>query len=190
MSAPITCPKCGSTDVDNVGDQAQCMSCDHEWTPPDDESEPPPGWRWHEEKQPDGSWKRSTYCTPDLPKLADLDRAWKYHRTATARVQARADEAREEAVARAVAETRAERAHPGLPDDLRALGFEVTAHLDYQHEGKPRVFWCLTLDSPVRPRALAFKATGSTDAEALDEIRRRLATDLAERVKESGGTGA
>lgn len=183
MSTPIICPKCGSTDVDNVGDgeRAQCMACDHEWTPPDDESEPPPGWRWHEIKQPDGSWERSMYCTPDLPQLAHIDRAWEYHRAATARVRERAEEAREEAVARAVAETRAERAAPGSPDDLRAYGFEVTAHLDYQHEGKPRTFWCLTLGP------LAFKGTGATDAEALDEIRRRVAADIAERTKDLTG---
>ena len=46
------------------------------------------------------------------------------------------------------------------PDDMRALGFEVTVHLDYQYEGKPRVFWCLTLGT------LALKATGATDQAA------------------------
>jgi hypothetical protein len=74
-----------------------------------------------------------------------------------------------------------ERALKSVPDDLRALGFEVTAHIDYQHQGKSRVFWCLTLGS------LALKATGATDAEALDEIRRQVAADFAERVRESGG---
>ena len=34
-SKPLTCPECDSDDVDNVGDgeQAQCMACEHMWTP-------------------------------------------------------------------------------------------------------------------------------------------------------------
>lgn len=30
---PLTCPECESDDVDNVGGQAQCMACEHLWTP-------------------------------------------------------------------------------------------------------------------------------------------------------------
>jgi hypothetical protein len=180
----LACPKCESPNVDNLGDgvRALCLRCDHEWTPPDDESEPPPGWRWAEEKQPDGTWRRTGWCTPDLPQLAQLDRAWEYHRAAIARALARGEDACAGAVERAVAEVRAQKADPALPDDLRALGLEVTTHIDYQHQGQTRMFWCLTLGS------LAFKATGATDAEALAEIRRQVAADFEERVKERAGS--
>lgn len=53
----------------------------------------------------------------------------------------------------------------GSPEDLRAAGWSVAAHNDYRLSGKRFTFWLMT--KGVR----CLKGEGSTDAEALDQIR-------------------
>jgi hemerythrin len=56
----------------------------------------------------------------------------------------------------------------GCPDDLRAHGWAVAAHHDYQLNGVPHTSWLFT-------RGDRFvKGEGRTDAEALDQIREQL----------------
>jgi hypothetical protein len=59
--------------------------------------------------------------------------------------------------------------NPSSPDDLRAQGLRVGVHNDYMLGGKPHTFWLLTRNG------MAFKGEGSSDAEALDQIRAILA---------------
>lgn len=63
----------------------------------------------------------------------------------------------------------------GLPDDLRAAGLTVAVHNDYQLDGKPHTFWLMTAqvgaDHNGKPLVRAFKGEGTTDREALDQIR-------------------
>lgn len=57
------------------------------------------------------------------------------------------------------------------PDDLRALGLVVAVHNDYRLAGDRHTFWLFT-----HPDGWWVKGEGRTDAEALDQIRRTLAT--------------
>jgi len=65
----------------------------------------------------------------------------------------------------------------GSPDDLRALGWSVAVHNDYKLDGHDWTFWLFTKGH------WCIKGEGQTDAEALDEIRRALATDDAISTK-------
>ncbi|MCC2108012.1 MAG: hypothetical protein KDJ40_10790 [Hyphomicrobiales bacterium] len=60
--------------------------------------------------------------------------------------------------------------NPSSPDDLRAQGWMVAVHNDYRLNGKPHTFWLLT-----NAQGRALKGEGSSDAEALDQIRAILA---------------
>lgn len=63
------CPLCGDFHVGTCPESELLL----------DRTEPPPGWRWHERQREDGTWETTRSCTPDLPALADLGRAWEYH---------------------------------------------------------------------------------------------------------------
>jgi hemerythrin len=56
----------------------------------------------------------------------------------------------------------------GCPDDLRAQGWAVAAHHDYQLNGGPHTYWLFTRGER------CVEGEGRTDAEALDQIRGRL----------------
>lgn len=55
-------------------------------------------------------------------------------------------------------------------DDLRTAGFAVAAHYDTGAPIDRRTTWLLTVD--VMGTLVALRASGKTDAEALDQIRR------------------
>ena len=57
----------------------------------------------------------------------------------------------------------------GIPDDIRAQGWMVAVHNDYRLNGELYTFWLFTKDDR------AVKGEGKSDAEALNEIRRKLA---------------
>lgn len=59
------------------------------------------------------------------------------------------------------------------PDDLRALGWTVAVHNDYQIKGRKMTFWLFTFPGTDR----CVKGEGHTDAQALDEIREKLEGD-------------
>ena len=54
------------------------------------------------------------------------------------------------------------------PDDIRAAGWMVAVHNDYRLNGKLYTFWLFTKDDR------AVKGEGKSDADALNEIRRKL----------------
>ena len=54
------------------------------------------------------------------------------------------------------------------PDDIRAAGWMVAVHNDYRQNGERYTFWLFTKGDR------AVKGEGRTDAEALNEIRRKL----------------
>ena len=56
----------------------------------------------------------------------------------------------------------------GSADDIRAAGWSVAVHNDYRVNGLLYTFWLFTQDGR------AIKGEGSTDAEALDVVRRIL----------------
>lgn len=58
-------------------------------------------------------------------------------------------------------------------DDLRAMGFKVAVHNDYEQGGKRFTFWLLTI--PWQGDVLALKGEAENDADALDQIRARWA---------------
>jgi len=51
------------------------------------------------------------------------------------------------------------------PDDIRALGWVVAIHNDYQILQQPHTFWLFTKDGR------AVKGEGSTDVIALEQVR-------------------
>ena len=55
------------------------------------------------------------------------------------------------------------------PDDLRSLGLTVAVHNDYRLNGVPHTFWLMT-----DVTGMSYKGEGKTDAEALDQIRKRI----------------
>ena len=55
-----------------------------------------------------------------------------------------------------------------VPDDIRAAGWMIAVHNDYRLNGELYTFWLFTKDDR------AVKGEGKSDAEALDEIRRKL----------------
>ncbi|MCE9642894.1 MAG: hypothetical protein K8Q97_01065 [Candidatus Andersenbacteria bacterium] len=55
-----------------------------------------------------------------------------------------------------------------VPDDIRAAGWMVAVHNDYRLNGELYTFWLFTKDDR------AVKGEGKSDAEALNEIRRKL----------------
>jgi hypothetical protein len=63
----------------------------------------------------------------------------------------------------------------GSPRDLRAMGLRVAVHNDYDLNGESCTFWLLTgkvgEDDRGRPIIRAFKGEGSTDEQALDQVR-------------------
>ncbi len=62
----------------------------------------------------------------------------------------------------------------GSADDLRLNGLVVTAHADYRNAGGiPVTYWILTYEKD--GTRLAFRGDGPTDADALDEVRRKFA---------------
>jgi len=54
---------------------------------------------------------------------------------------------------------------PASPDDIRALGWVVAIHNDYQILQRPHTFWLFTKDGR------AVKGEGPTDAIALEQVR-------------------
>lgn len=58
---------------------------------------------------------------------------------------------------------------PSTPDDLRAAGWSVAVHNDYKQNGQTYTFWLVT-----HPDGRYLKGEGTTDAEALGQIRARL----------------
>lgn len=57
---------------------------------------------------------------------------------------------------------------PNNPDDIRAQGWMVAVHNDYRQDGELYTFWLFTKGDR------AVKGEGKTDAEALNEIRKKL----------------
>jgi hypothetical protein len=70
--------------------------------------------------------------------------------------------------------TELEQLRAACADDLRSWGWTVTLHQDYRLNGQPMTRWLLTKDERF------VTGEGATDAEALREIRRKLAQE-AER---------
>jgi len=68
---------------------------------------------------------------------------------------------------------RSEKSPANSPDDIRAKGWMVGVHNDYRQGGELFTFWLFTKEDR------AVKGEGKTDAEALNEIRRKL--DIAEK---------
>lgn len=62
-----------------------------------------------------------------------------------------------------------------LPNDLRAKGWSVAAHNDYRLGGEDFTFWLFTKDGR------AVKGEGRTDAEALNQVRAAIATEIESR---------
>ena len=58
--------------------------------------------------------------------------------------------------------------NPASPDDIRARGWMVAVHNDYRLNGELYTFWLFTKGDR------AVKGEGKCDAEALNEVRRRL----------------
>lgn len=56
-----------------------------------------------------------------------------------------------------------------LPDDIRAAGWVVAVHNDYRLDGVAHTFWLFTKGDQ------CVKGEGKTDAEALNQIRNKLA---------------
>lgn len=52
------------------------------------------------------------------------------------------------------------------PDDIRARGWVVAVHNDYQLNGEPHTFWLFT-----NPDGRWLKGEGRTDEEALEQVR-------------------
>ncbi len=61
--------------------------------------------------------------------------------------------------------------YAGSADDLRARGLSVAVHNDYRLNGKKCTFW-LFIDGAT---GMSYKGEGSTDAEALNQVRDLLA---------------
>jgi len=57
---------------------------------------------------------------------------------------------------------------PAKPDDIRAKGWAVAVHNDYNLDGVPHTFWLFTKG------LLAVKGEGLTDEEALDQVRAQI----------------
>jgi hypothetical protein len=55
-----------------------------------------------------------------------------------------------------------------VPDDIRARGWTVAVHNDYQQGGTPHTFWLFTKDGRY------LKGEGRTDHEALNQVREQL----------------
>lgn len=58
------------------------------------------------------------------------------------------------------------------PYDLRKAGLKVAVHNDYTLDGKSFTFWLMTFHDKDKGITVSFKGEGSTDQEALDNIRR------------------
>lgn len=56
----------------------------------------------------------------------------------------------------------------GSADDLRAAGWAVAVHNDYMQDAQPHTFWLMTKGSQ------AVKGEGTSDAEALNQIRQQI----------------
>ena len=56
------------------------------------------------------------------------------------------------------------------PSDIRALGWTVAVHNDYSQKGEFYTFWLFTKGGR------AVKGEGRSDAEALQEVRKQIAT--------------
>lgn len=69
---------------------------------------------------------------------------------------------------------RAEVAEEASPDDIREMGWAVAVHNDYRMNGRPYTFWLFTKNNR------AVKGEGSTDVEALRQIRTALASHVPE----------
>lgn len=68
----------------------------------------------------------------------------------------------------------------GCPDDLRAKGWTVAVHNDYEQGGERFTFWLMTK----KGSNIALKGEGKTDAEALDQIREQIrAPDNVSRLR-------
>ena len=63
----------------------------------------------------------------------------------------------------------------GSPDDLRARGLTVAIHNDYRLNGESMTFWIMVFKTRHMEAAIAFKGEGTTDQEALDQIRAEFA---------------
>lgn len=65
-----------------------------------------------------------------------------------------------------------------LANDIRAAGWAVAIHNDYRLNGRRHTFWLFTMqDSPPKLTygdGWYVKGEGFTDAQALNEIRRKL----------------
>lgn len=57
---------------------------------------------------------------------------------------------------------------PNSPDDIRAAGWAVAIHNDYRQDGEMYTFWLFTKGER------AVKGEGKTDADALNEVRKRI----------------
>lgn len=69
-----------------------------------------------------------------------------------------------------------ERAGAATADDIRAQGWTVAVHNDYQEHKSARTFWLVTHKESGR----FLKGEGTTDAQALNQIRVALAVAPAE----------
>jgi len=63
---------------------------------------------------------------------------------------------------------------PNSPDDIRVAGWMVAVHNDYRQDSELHTFWLFTKGDR------AVKGEGKSDAEALNEVRRKLGIDTKE----------
>ena len=66
------------------------------------------------------------------------------------------------------------------PDDIRAAGWTVAIHNDYQQDCLPHTFWLFTMKANMFPGGDGWYVMGEgrTDAEALDVVREKLGCEL------------